>query len=192
MLLPGLILALGCILIGLLGAGVVSAMVPLLAEITGLSPQIVRINLAGATRAISLVAVISAVALFVAAGLAWTRSKLLSKRQIRSGPTWDCGYAASTERMQYTSSSFAQPLTDTFALLLRSHKRLVAPAGFFPHQGSLTTETPDVFERSIYRPAFTELHAGLLSLRPIQYGRVQLYILYIALTLIALLLWQLV
>ena len=29
--------------------------------------------------------------------------------------TWDCGYAQPTPRMQYTASSFAQPLTDLFA-----------------------------------------------------------------------------
>ncbi len=192
MLFPGLILALGCILIGLFGASVVGAMGPVLASVTGRSQEIVRTNLAGATRALSLVAMTTATLLLAVAGLAWMRSRMLSKREVLSGPTWDCGYAASSQRMQYTASSFAQPLTETFALLLRSNKLLVAPAGLFPRQASLVTETPDIFEQCIYRPWFTGLQRGLLSLRPFQQGRVQLYILYIALTLVVLLLWQLV
>jgi len=191
LLLPGLILALGCVMAGLFGASVVGAMSPVLTEITGLSREVVRDNLDGAARALALVAMYGTGFLLIASGLAWMRSWMLSKRTVFSGPTWDCGYVRSTERMQYTASSFAQPLTETFGLLLQTQSAVVAPSELFPHDASLVTETTDVCERAIYRPLFGGVSMGLASLRPLQHGKVQLYILYIALTLVVLFVWQL-
>jgi hypothetical protein len=93
--------------------------------------------------------------------------------------------------MQYTASSFAQPLTDTFDLLLQTRHVLNAPSGFFPKDASLATETPDPYQEYIFQPLFRALGRNLLLLRPLQQGKVQLYILYIAVTLLLLLLWQL-
>src|SRR5208282_6584868 len=85
-------------------------------------------------------------------------------------------------RMQYTASSFAQPLTDTFDLLLQTRRVLIAPDGLFPKEASLATETPDPYQEYIYRPLFRAIGRDLLLLRPLQQGQVQLYILYIAVT----------
>jgi hypothetical protein len=93
--------------------------------------------------------------------------------------------------MQYTASSFAQPLTDTFDLLLQTHRVVIAPRGLFPKEASLATETPDPYQEYIFRPLFRAIGRDLLLLRPLQQGQVQLYILYIAVTLLLLLLWQL-
>jgi hypothetical protein len=93
--------------------------------------------------------------------------------------------------MQYTASSFAQPLTDTFSLLLQTRRDLVAPRGFFPTEASLATETPDPYQEYIFQPFLRAIGRGFYTLRLIQQGQVQLYILYIAVTLLLLLLWQL-
>jgi hypothetical protein len=93
--------------------------------------------------------------------------------------------------MQYTASSFAQPLTETFDLLLQTRRVVTAPHGLFPKEASFATETPDPYQEHVYRPLFREISRDLLRLRPLQQGQVQLYILYIAVTLLALLLWQL-
>ena len=193
MLFPGLILALGCILIGLFGAqcggGDGSGARQRYRAFSGnRTHQSSRRD----ARAVPGCDDHRDAACAGGTGLAWMRSRMLSKREVLSGPTWDCGYAASSQRMQYTASSFAQPLTETFALLLRSNKLLVAPAGLFPLR-RLWLRKPRIYSSNAYTgPGSPDFTRGLLSLRPFQQGRVQLYILYIALTLVVLLLWQLV
>jgi hypothetical protein len=105
--------------------------------------------------------------------------------------TWDCGYARPTPRMQYTASSFARPLTLLFGGFLRTRTTRVAPAGPFPQQAALATETPDVFRDALFSPAFRMVSGALAKLRWLQHGRVQLYVLYILLTLVVLLVWKL-
>jgi hypothetical protein len=82
-------------------------------------------------------------------------------------------------------------LSDLFQLLLGTRLRLSPPTGFFPEAASLSTETPDVCRERVYRPVFTGLGRGLSAFRWLQHGRVQLYVLYIALTLFILFLWKL-
>ena len=191
MVLPGFVLAAACILIGLLGAYVVYSMAPLVAEVTGLSAPIVRTSLAQAAHSIAFVSYMGGALIGIAMLLAIGRAIALSKRSVSASVTWDCGYAAPSARMQYTASSFAQPLTDTFDLLLQTRRLLRAPDGLFPKEASLVTETPDPYQEYIFRPLFRTVSRDLLLLRPLQQGQVQLYILYIAVTLLLLLIWQL-
>jgi hypothetical protein len=93
--------------------------------------------------------------------------------------------------MQYTASSFAQPLTELFALVLRTRKMQPALTEYFPHEADLTTETPEPWREGFYAPVFQAFGWGLVRLRWLQHGRVQLYVLYIALTLLVLLVWYL-
>jgi hydrogenase-4 component B len=123
--------------------------------------------------------------------LALARRRLLSGRQIDRVPTWDCGYAAPTPRMQYTSSSFASSLLLLFRMFLRPHISLHPPTGLFPNQASFASETPDVFCEYLFRPAFTAIAWTASRLRWLQHGRIQLYVLYIALTILVLFIWKL-
>jgi hydrogenase-4 component B len=84
-----------------------------------------------------------------------------------------------------------QPLTSFFAALLRTRRRLAPPRGFFPARASLATRTPDIFTEYLFRPAFKFVEWSLSKLRRLQGGSVHLYILYIAVTLIVLLIWKL-
>jgi len=123
--------------------------------------------------------------------LAALRKRLLRDREINSSVTWDCGYAQPSARMQYTASSFAQPLTDLFGSILRTSRHSVPPHGLFPQTASLATETSDLSRENLFRPAFNSIAWGLSKLRWLQTGNAHLYILYIALTLIVLLGWKL-
>jgi len=114
----------------------------------------------------------------------------LARRSVRTGATWDCGYALPSPRMQYTASSFAQPLTETFEVLLQTRRVFTAPRGLFPQQAEFRTQTDDPYQTFIFRPLFHAISRGLSLLRPLQQGKVQLYVLYIAVTLLVLLLWQ--
>jgi hydrogenase-4 component B len=128
--------------------------------------------------------------LALALTLALLRRALLRRRAAGETVTWGCGYLAPTARMQYTASSFAQPIVELVAPLLGTRTRLEAPAGLFPTRAALATETPDPATDRVLRPAFAWAGTVLARMRVLQQGRVQLYVLYIALTLVALLLWK--
>lgn len=125
--------------------------------------------------------------------LALVRLRLLAGRPRGAGLTWDCGYAAPSARMQYTASSFAQPLTQLFAPVLRLRRETAALPGRepFPRAAGFASATTDPVHHGLLRPAFALVRAGALRLRWLQHGRLQLYVLYIALTLIVLLVWKL-
>ncbi len=119
------------------------------------------------------------------------RLRLPAGRTAASTVTWDCGYIRPTPRMQYTASSFTQPLTGFFRQLLGTRADLKPPTGCFPTSASLTTHTDDVCREKLYAPAFRFIGRQLAGLRWLQHGRVQIYVLYIAATLLVLLLWKL-
>ena len=93
--------------------------------------------------------------------------------------------------MQYTASSFAQPIMDFFNVFHSGQKRLKPPHGYFPATAFFETEARDTSQERVYRPAFETVERILSKLRVIQQGRMQLYVLYIVLTLMALLVWKL-
>lgn len=106
-----------------------------------------------------------------------------------SAGTWDCGYVRPTARMQYSGSSFAQMLTDLFAWVLLPRKRVVTPSSLFPDRAQFSTDIPDtVLDRGVL-PAFSLTERVISWARPIQRGRVQVYLLYVLIALLALLLF---
>lgn len=131
-----------------------------------------------------------------AALLAWLclrmRRSLLAKQPVAQTVTWDCGYAAPTPRMQYTASSFADPITRMFRPILRTLFHSQPPAGLFPEAASLASHTPDFFHERIYHYLFTRAESLLARFRLLQHGRLNLYILYIMLALLGLLAWKMV
>jgi formate hydrogenlyase subunit 3/multisubunit Na+/H+ antiporter MnhD subunit len=123
--------------------------------------------------------------------LALLRRFLLSSREVRTAVTWDCGYERPSVRMQYTASSFAQPLMAVFRPLMRTRTRIVPPRSYFPRRATFASETPDFFTRRVYGPTLAWIEWSSGKLRWLQHGRVHLYLLYIFLTLLVLLVWEL-
>jgi hydrogenase-4 component B len=188
---PMVLLAAACILIGVLSPPLVGRLAPVLEEVTGLPGSAVGEALGQATGILGSIT-LGAFGLLALAGLLLAlRRAALARKPLAVGPTWDCGYALPSPRMQYTASSFAQPLTDLFGPLLGTRRRFSAPQGFFPQTASLTTETPDFYRERLYEPLFAAVQKGLSAFRWLQHGRVQLYVLHIAITLLVLLIWKL-
>jgi hydrogenase-4 component B len=123
--------------------------------------------------------------------LAGVRKRLLAGRRTETGVTWGCGYVASTPRVQYTASSFTQPLALLFRLFLQPRDEIREPSGLFPRQAGLKTSTLDLFLRRVYEPLFIGIAWIASRLRWLQEGRIQIYVLYIALTILVLLIWKL-
>ncbi len=191
MRIPMCLLAASCVLIGLLAPIALSILQPVVRQVSGFPANVVHGNLAVAAGPSRLIAAIGAALLVLVGFLALLRRTLLANRKVEESITWGFGYALPTARMQYTASSFAQPLTDLFKPLLGTRKNVSTPRGYFPSDAALKTETPDMFSEKIYEPVFMRIGTGLSRLRWLQQGSVQLYVLYIALTLLALLIWKL-
>ena len=184
-------LAAGCLLIGMFAPMVVRALAPLLEQVTRLPPDRVRLELTHATGPLGWVTVCALGLIALATVLTALRRGALSRRSVDLATTWDCGYGQPGPRMQYTASSFAQPLTDLFRPLLGTRPTASLPQGLFPRAASFSTDTPDLYRERLYRPIFGGIARTLSAFRWLQHGRVQLYVLYIGLTLLVLLVWKL-
>ena len=104
--------------------------------------------------------------------------------------TWDCGYAAPSARMQYSSSSFAQWLVDLFGWALRPQVHPSKIDTLFPADTHFESHVDD----TVLEEAVNPITRGLTWLfglsRYLQQGSLQAYLLYIMVIVIGLLLWR--
>ena len=122
---------------------------------------------------------------------------LLKRMAIRSLPvtkaqTWGCGYSAPTPRMQYTASSFAEPILQIFRNVLGYAVKGGKPQGYFPQETEASSRIVEASETVFFRPLFYFIRFLSAKLRIIQYGYTQLYLFYIFTFLLIVLLWKMV
>ncbi len=187
---PMLVLAAACVAIGLASPWILPAVARVVPAVAALPSPGIETELLAARPALLGVTLVAGAFLAFLLLIACLRRMLLRGRPVRAAGTWDCGYARPTPRMQYTASSFAQPILELFAPMLGTRVSSEKPLGLFPRRASLETTTPDSFRERVFRPMFAEMDRLLSRFRRIQEGRVQVYVLYIALTLLALLAYQ--
>jgi formate hydrogenlyase subunit 3/multisubunit Na+/H+ antiporter MnhD subunit len=188
---PLLVLAGLCILVGAVAPLCFAALQPVINRIAPLSAADGMAALDFIDLPLTLIVGVSLVLFMVIAALVWLRrTRPVGPPQPDVG-TWDCGYLDPTPRMQYTATSFSQPLIELVSGVIRPRERLHKPEGFFPASGSYASDTPDVVEKSGWTPLFKSAEWLLQRFRWIQTGSIHLYILYIAITLIVLLIWKL-
>lgn len=131
------------------------------------------------------------IVLIVFIGLLYLIKRLaLRKKTVALEVTWDCGYAAPTARMQYTASSFIDPFVSMFKAFLQPREETTRIHVFFPKTSVFLSEASDLFMQKIYVPIFRTFYHFCSFALKIQGGRVNIYILYIFLTMIALLFWK--
>jgi formate hydrogenlyase subunit 3/multisubunit Na+/H+ antiporter MnhD subunit len=123
--------------------------------------------------------------------LALFRRRLLARRQVTEAGTWDCGYARPDARMQYTGASFAAPIVELVRGLLPTRRKQRLPEALFPQQAGIETETGDLFTERLFRPLFALTAALANRVHWLQSGSNQRYVLYVALTILLLLVWKL-
>lgn len=183
------ILALLCIVIGFAGPVVVPALAGIVAEVSGLSAGQVGLALSPLSDPLRTATIVFlALAGLVVVLWLWRRWQLTCAG-VRSAPIWGCGFQHPTPRMQYTASSFAQPLVAQFRLLIANREALAAPSGYFPTAASFTSDAGDPFLRLLFVPTFRWFRRVAARLNVIQHGHIHLYVLYVAATLVALLVW---
>jgi hydrogenase-4 component B len=178
-----------CIVIGLAAPLIVNAFGNVVAGATGMPHADVHIQLATVTGPLATTIIVFAVAIAIALLIWLLRVRRLAARRLGSGPVWGCGYLFPSARMQYTASSFAQPLTTQFHLFIRNREALVPPAGYFPTSASYSSDSGDPWLRLLFAPTFRWFDRIVIRLNVLQHGHIHVYVLYVAATLVALLLW---
>lgn len=187
---PMALLAAACLTVGLSAPLAVGLVTPAVQIVAGSNTGSLGESLSMPIPLLSATAWASFSLLALAAGLFVIRRRLPRGREEAATGTWDCGYARPTARMQYTATSFAQPLTDLFRHVLCTQKPASLPAGFFPKASAFKTDTPDAAREKLFAPLFRAIDRGVAPLRQMQHGRVHGYLLYIAIVLILLLIWK--
>lgn len=191
MTLPMGLLGFICLLAGLGAPVAVSVLMPVLdAFPLSRMPNTIEAMRAGVT-SLTCIGMGGGMLLVIIAVLLLLRRALLRGKPVDVSGTWDCGYVAPTARMQYTSSSFAGPIMEFFHPVLRTKTDLHAPDGIFPRRAVLHTHTTDNFRACLFEPAFNLVRRTAMRLCRFQQGQIQVYVLYLAVTLIVLLAWKL-
>ncbi len=184
MLVPMGILAGACALIGLAPVLVAPALDRVVAGL-GNGASLQPVALLGNLPRLSLLALL----LLGLALLLWRWLRPLAPADL---PTWDCGYAGATPRMQYTASSFADGLVGGLRWVLWPKVHGGQVTGTFPVDRPFASHVPDPILDRAAAPAFRFLALGATLLRFFQGGQLHIYLLYVLLTLLLLLLWMVV
>jgi hydrogenase-4 component B len=186
-----IMLASGCLAIGLMAPFAVRTITPVIAQVSQMPLSVTSELLSPGITTLSKVIIAFSIFCGIVILIALFRLGLLRGKKVGRAMTWDCGYSSPTPRMQYTASSFAQPILGLFRMLLGTRQQHMQVEGVFPKAANLRTDTPDVFQRFLFRPIFIGIGRGLEAFRWLQHGNVHLYILYILITLLVLMFWKL-
>ncbi|MHB9098956.1 MAG: hydrogenase 4 subunit B [Syntrophales bacterium] len=117
---------------------------------------------------------------------------LTRKRTLRIGSTWDCG-ADLTPRMEITATGFSRSIITIFRGVLKPTGQTEmeyhdAKLRYFPKTGTVTMAFQDVYASYFYQP-LQKITLGVAEqIKKIQIGNINVYILYILVTLTGLLL----
>jgi formate hydrogenlyase subunit 3/multisubunit Na+/H+ antiporter MnhD subunit len=183
MIAPMAVLALGCAVIGL-APGIVA---PALDRAIGAWCGGTLLPPAGSLVPFGAVSGLGVGLIFLTASGGILLRRRFAREPPRRALTWDCGYAAPTPRMQYTSSSFADSLVQWFAWALRPEIHPPRVEGFFPRPASFSSHVPDAVLHRLLLPAARTGSAIATRLRVLQQGRIQTYVTYILAAVITLL-----
>lgn len=174
-----------CILIGLLPFALPPLLEPVIASLfPGHNALLPSIQTTAHLFGLSL----AAVALFLILTLLFSLYvRRLRKNPIAGTGTWDCGYAEPSATMQYTSSSFAQMLVDIFSTVLRPKRHEPPAKDIFPQKERFESHIPEVVLEQGVLPVMATCDRWFASVRRLQNGQLNRYILYIFIALIVLL-----
>lgn len=115
---------------------------------------------------------------------------LRRKDPARKSVTWDCGFGELSARTESSGESFSQPIARIFSSLL-GYSVTTAITGadrrHFPERIEVAPSTTSLLEQRVYRPLIAGLQGLAKVLARLQAGSIHLYLLYVCITLVALL-----
>ncbi len=186
MLIPMIVMALGCISIGLFPMIATGGLDHAVRVWASLPEQTVSMKTAAPLEWITMMGIVFVV---LAGFIGLMLKKLLRTQVIGSVGTWDCGYAKPTARIQYTGSSFGQMLVNLFTFILWPKTDSPILRGLFPDAAHFKSLVPDTILDRLIVPIFNLAGKYLPRLRYFQQGQTYVYVLYILLIVIFLLIF---
>ncbi len=188
MLAPMGVLAVACAVIGLLPAAWLPGLVRAAVAWSGLPGPLLAGPAAEAARGAWKVSLVAAALLLGVALLAGWRRLRLGRSQ-PAAPTWGCGFARPSPRMQYTGSSFAEQLVLRFGWVFFPRTRVEPPTGLFPRRAAFGSHLPDTILDLGILPALGSAVRVTDRLRAQFGGRVQSKVFLVLVGVLGLLAW---
>lgn len=151
-------LALGCLLIGILPGPVLDALAPIARVLVGQAlpaqsgqPWLMLAPLTDHRSSYDGLMVFAFIAVSAAASALLVRA--VAAKAMRRAPAWDCGFPDPRPATQYSPSSFAQPLRRVFgALVFGAHERVEMPAPGTTGPARFTLRIHDFVWEGLYLP----------------------------------------
>jgi formate hydrogenlyase subunit 3/multisubunit Na+/H+ antiporter MnhD subunit len=176
------ILALICVIAGVLPGPVIDALSPVVRETVG-----ARMAVQSSVGWLSIVPVAEArssyngllvlVFIVVSAWMAAVAIHRFASRAVRRGPAWDCGFPDPRPITQYTASSFAQPIRRAFGAIVFSARETVempAPGDLRPAR--MTVRLIDPVWETIYAPVGAAIGFAADKLNALQFLTIRFYL----------------
>ena len=131
--------------------------------------------------------------LFLIIVLLGIKSGIYKKRAVKVNETWGCGYSFPADTMQYTASSYADPLIDKSRYMLSGKKEKKFDSEYFPGPDwSFKSEVNDWFLSRIFEGSGKMIDRIFSLLRWFQCGKAGVYVIYIAFAVIIMIVWKFV
>lgn len=189
----GWLLAAACVALGIGSPLVVPALYRILRTVDGLMPRDALLPAPGlwmqmpeALGRMSPVAITVLLAVIVVLGLVAVRR--WHRLPARFSDTWGCGRVAQTARMEYTATSFAEPLRRVFAELYRPTRDLTVTvhpdSKLYVRSMTFRSEVRPWVEHVLYAPVLRAWVTVGTRVRRLQGGSVHLYLLYVSVALV--------
>ena len=176
--------ALGIIAIGLFPQYVIQVVNSAVATLSGGHNVMLSTSIIATLSKLSLTAIL----LIIIIALLYTvKHRAQSRRTISEGPTWGCGFTSPNIRMQYTGESFAEGLQSIATSLTQNtvEGRAVGKSEIFPSSHTYNVRHKDKIDRLLaewWVELLRIINKRMMSLRT---GRINNYILFALLFLIA-------
>ena len=188
------ILAVLCLLAGILPGLVIDALSPIATEILGghmpiqdNEPWLSIVPIAESRSSYNGLLVL--VFITISASLAVYFIHRFASHALRRGPAWGCGFSDPTPAAQYSGASFAQPIRRVFGTLAfraRDHVEMPAPGDIRPAR--LRIELHDLIWEGIYAPLAGAVGFSADRLNRLQFLTIRRYLSLVFATLVTLLL----
>ncbi len=189
------VLALLCLVFGVLPTWTVGALSAIPRQLLGLGlPEATAHGWLWLTPVAPLSASYGAPMVLLGIALAWLLAWLWlhprrRKTPVRVAPAWDCGFGALTPRMQYTATAFSMPIRRIFSPAWPITEQVEPAQGKKPPRYRL--QVGDWAWEKVYLPLGRLLLASARRVARIQGGNIRVYLAYSFFTLL-LLLWVIV
>ncbi len=131
------------------------------------------------------------VLLFIAASACMAAAAIhrFASRALRRGPAWDCGFPDPDPALQYTASSFAQPIRRAFGtVVFRVRERVDMPAPGELRAARMRVEAHDPVWAWIYDPIAGAIGYAAEKLNRVQFLTIRFYLTLVFAALVSLLL----